>query len=229
MFLKLGFIPAKESPDLHLVLDRRAYLKKQLENRNWRADVAGFLGFFSSKNGQTGTRYKSAGDFEIVEGFKDDAGEVWDSIRAHFDLGIERTKQYLEWRYDPNWDDYKILSAIHGGETAGYAVYRTLHNHGPNSINLCEFLSRGDEETVYEELGKVLVRKAREEQAAFISAFGSCSIGCRSVLSKMGFAAPDLAFWKNKLRPTLYPFVNEERDRLKEAKRYYSLGDTDSA
>ena len=121
------------------------------------------------------------GDVEIADGFMEDAGSVWDSLKHGYDVGIERTKAYLEWRYHRHWGDYQILSAMRGGQTAGYAVFRAAAP-GSGRGRICELISKNDDVHVYQRLLKEVRRRSRAQGMIVLAASAACSPGHHAVL-----------------------------------------------
>lgn len=128
--------------------------------------------------------------YDMIPGFPEDVGTVWDSLKHRHDLGIERTKMYLAWRYHRIWGDYRILSAVRGTQTLGYVVFRTAMEHGEQRGRICELISAGDDMRVYRGLLKAAVTRCQTEGAVVLSASAACSQGCRTALRAAGFRYP---------------------------------------
>lgn len=215
---------------LVLVFERRRYLQKALGRR--AGSIAERLGLLSSESPGFGRPSEGLNeDYSIEEGFRADAGEVWDSVKSNFDLGIERSLDYLNWRYNKRWGDYVALSAIRNGRTAGYLVGRTTDSGGVRSLTLCEILSKDDEEATYIVLEKALLNVARRAGAAFISAFSSPLPGCNQAMSGSGFVDARISpvFGRKAVTPGLYLFDEKDRLRVRQANYFYSPGDSDFA
>jgi hypothetical protein len=69
----------------------------------------------------------SGQDFRILENhrFDDRIDGFWDRVKDHYAFIVERTKDYLNWRYcDPRGGNYVVKIAQGNGEVLGYIVTR---------------------------------------------------------------------------------------------------------
>lgn len=229
--IKNNYVSCGQTSHLVRVFDNKAYLRKRFGGIT--GDVLGLLGFFSPGDRHLGhsSGYKGI-EYQVVRGFRADVGEIWESVKRDYDLAIERTDKYLEWRYNEKWGDYVVLSALKNGKTAGYAVYATSRSYGVLNMNVCEIISRDDDETTHSVLVDTLLSAAQRDGMAFISIYGSCSQGSLRVLSEMGFVTQDFGLFFGRRRrasPLVRAYDPSERGRLSGARYFYSSGDTDTA
>jgi hypothetical protein len=60
-----------------------------------------------------------------IEKFSNEFNDFWVSIKTNYDFIIEKTPDYLNWRYaDPHGGNYRISVARENGELVGYLVTR---------------------------------------------------------------------------------------------------------
>lgn len=66
------------------------------------------------------------GQIVDLEGFDDRTDAVWDEAKTGFDFAVQRTHDYLNWRYaDPRSGRFDIRAAVDGHELVGYCVTKT--------------------------------------------------------------------------------------------------------
>lgn len=64
-----------------------------------------------------------AGQIVDLDRFDDRTDGVWNEARTHFEFAVERTQDYLNWRYaDPRAGRFDIRAAIDSGELIGFCV-----------------------------------------------------------------------------------------------------------
>jgi hypothetical protein len=168
----------------------------------------------------------------IKKGVLDDAFSVWESVRLRYDLGIERTTGYLNWRYNPSWANYEIFSALRNGETVGYVVCRRVDEGGIASLRICEILSKKDDEGAYGKLTQFVISKASSDGVAYVATSAGCSNTCAAVLKKEGFRNLENTFRRfvdsASSHSTLFCSNKSLRPRLGNSKWYRSAGDGDT-
>jgi hypothetical protein len=60
-----------------------------------------------------------------VSSFDDRINEFWDEMKDHYNFIVQRTREYVNWRYcDPRGGDYIIKMAEADGKILGYSVLR---------------------------------------------------------------------------------------------------------
>lgn len=62
--------------------------------------------------------------FSIAPSFSEDTYRLCDQLSANYDWIVERSRDYLDWRFTRNPDSYSICLAKYRGKTAGYAVFK---------------------------------------------------------------------------------------------------------
>jgi len=219
--IKQGGHDMGEAGELHLVLDLEAYLDSResgpIHKTLRRAELA-ILGAGQRRHAREG----SPGSLEPVRGFTKDAGSVWISIRDRFDIGLERTLQYLAWRYDRRWGDYQAVSLTKEDQTCGYIVTGTTTKRGLKITTIYELLARDDEPLIFEALIDGVIERSRSDGSVYLAVSGSSSRGALSSLRRAGFR-------KVRWGARYFTFLYEEdlRPRMADARAYQSLGDRD--
>ena len=73
----------------------------------------------------------SACTIRAVDRFDDRIDDFWQRAAAPYDFIVERTKDYMNWRYaDPRAGLFSIHLAEHDGELLGYSTLRVSHERG---------------------------------------------------------------------------------------------------
>jgi GNAT superfamily N-acetyltransferase len=219
--LREGAYDAGQASELHLVLDPSAYTSS-LESRPvrrmlWRAELA-----ISTIGSELLDLEGATDEYETVSGFTEDAGSVEAAVQSTFDLGLVRTREYLTWRYDPNWGDYETSSLLNRGMCSGYIVTRTVKQGSAQFTRILEFIARDDDPRTYRALLSVALEKARRGGSAQLAVSSALSDGCLRTLRRLGF--------RNARRAggyVLNPYDDSLRQNLRLARVYQSLGDRD--
>ena len=219
--IRRGGCDMGEAGELHLVLDRERYLRSRqgglVHKTLRRADLA-----LSGTGPGRHPVERTPGKSYLTKGFAEDAGSVWVSARDRFDLGLERTREYLEWRYDARWGDYQATSLVKGGQTCGYIVTAADTKTDSKLTRIYELLAGDDKPETYEVLIDAAVEAGLKEGSAYLTVSASGSDVSLSSLKRAGFRK---ARWG--ARYMVNPYEDDLRQRLVGAKVYQSLGDRD--
>jgi hypothetical protein len=84
-----------------------------------------------------------------IKKFDDTAKSFWDKVKNDYDFIIERTQEYLNWRYcDVKGGGYLILKAVELGNMVGFIVFR-VNNKRPEHpvgviVDLMSYKNRSD-------------------------------------------------------------------------------------
>jgi GNAT superfamily N-acetyltransferase len=227
--VKHGWVDFGIVKDLVWVLDSKDFLKRIQRNSVTKLFASVLLSFAAPRLNSTSSSGHNP-DFEVIPGFMEDAGVVWDSLKHEYDLGIERTKAYLEWRYHRTWGDYQILSAVRGSQTLGYVVFRIASTLGAERGYICELMSTHDNVQVYQTLLREIWRRSRAQGIISLSASSSCSRGLHAVLR--GTRSRILTLTMKRLRQnyghSVALFLQEgQRVQPGRLRWYHSIGDRD--
>ena len=156
------------------ILDRRRYFRSRYKKLSSR--ILGSVAVLPSYRPLRETHAEFLEGVNIVNEFMEDAGSVFSSIKKMVDIGIERSTEYLRWRYNASWGQYMILCAVRENETLGYAVQKIEEKRRAAGLLLCEFLARNDEEKIYAFLLNEVQKIARDAKAAYIAVSSSSSL-----------------------------------------------------
>jgi GNAT superfamily N-acetyltransferase len=220
---KLSHIDLGRADELHLILDRDDYLNAIGSNSIRRSFRKFSLALKRSRKAPP-SDVDPVAPLEFVEGFKGEIDPIWNSIRDRFDLGLERNRQYLTWRYDSRWGDYDVRCAREGDETLGYVVTRTKTKRGRTLTRICELIAKDDDPPTYSSMLEATIRRSIELGSAYVSISASMSEGCLESLKESGFRR----FGKR----ARYLLASSQSDcelqlLLQQARAYHSFGDRD--
>jgi hypothetical protein len=82
--------------------------------------------------------------FEIKDSIPSDIDieNFWVKIRDNYKITVERTPDYLKWRFFNNpFLDYKILTAYHNGNCLGFLIYRCEESGNFKIFRVIDFIS----------------------------------------------------------------------------------------
>jgi hypothetical protein len=117
----------------------RSLLRVPLRSAGWRHAVGVLIEATRRRLSRRGDRVSGsgrraprfAGRVEALERFDDRTDAVWEAAKQEFDFSIERTQDYLNWRYaDPRAGRFTIRAALEGDELLGYAVLKPHSDPG---------------------------------------------------------------------------------------------------
>jgi GNAT superfamily N-acetyltransferase len=239
-FMKKNWIDHGISTNFHCILNRKKFVNSRYNGFAMRAISGAILRLLRAHPRQPKPwQEENSGDarnIEIIEGgdFSSDIGTVWDSVKHKYNLGIERTREYLKWRYNSIWANYQVLTATRRAESVGYAVYRTVESKGVKAISICELIGKNHEKEVYERLLHEVLTRAYQEDSdiGFIIASAGRQTGYDGIINKKGFRNFERIIGAFRGLPSshriLYPVDPKDRDSLTHATWYYSPGDCDA-
>jgi GNAT superfamily N-acetyltransferase len=126
-------------------------------------------------------------EVRIVQRFDDSFTRLWDTVAGKFDLAVRRDAAYLNWKFvGAPHVRYSIAALLRDGQTAGYAVYRHLHEPRGRVTLLVDFLTDPADEEGFETLLRWVDREARHEDSDKIRAF-AMHAGFRQVMRRSGY------------------------------------------
>ncbi|MBI2834099.1 MAG: GNAT family N-acetyltransferase [Acidobacteria bacterium] len=113
--------------------------------------------------------------------------ELWDRVAPRFDLAVRRDEAYLNWKYaTPPHIRYSIAALRRDEGTAGYAVYRHVHEPRGRATIIADFLVDPDDETGLRTLVGWVDREARSADSDKIRCF-AMHAGFRRILRRSGY------------------------------------------
>jgi predicted N-acetyltransferase YhbS len=126
-------------------------------------------------------------EVRIVQRFDDSFTQLWEQLAGKFALAVRRDAAYLNWKFvGAPHVRYCIAALLREGRTAGYAVYRHLHEPRGRVTLLVDFLADPDDEQGVETLLRWIDREARQEDSDKIRAF-AMHAGFRQMMRRSGY------------------------------------------
>jgi GNAT superfamily N-acetyltransferase len=126
-------------------------------------------------------------EVRVIQRFDESFTELWERLRPKFDVAVRRDAAYLNWKFaTAPHVRYTIVALVRDGRTAGYAVYRHVHEPRGRVTLLVDFLADADDEEGVATLLHWIDREARQADSDKIRAF-ALHAGFRKVLRKSGY------------------------------------------
>jgi GNAT superfamily N-acetyltransferase len=126
-------------------------------------------------------------EVRVVHRFDESFTELWERIGPKFDVAVRRDAAYLNWKFaTAPHVRYTIAALLRDGKTAGYAVYRHVHEPRGRVTLLVDFLADPDDEEDVATLLHWIDREARQADSDKIRTF-ALHAGFRKVLKKSGY------------------------------------------
>jgi len=125
-------------------------------------------------------------EVRMVQRFDDSFTRLWEKLAGKFDLAVRRDAAYLNWKFvGAPHVRYSLAALLREGQTAGYAVYRHLHEPRGRVTLLVDFLADPEDEEGFETLLRWVDREARHEDSDKIRAF-AMHAGFRHLIRRSG-------------------------------------------
>jgi hypothetical protein len=132
------------------------------------------------------TRPLSA-EVRVIQRFDESYTALWDRLAPKFDVAVRRDAKYLNWKFaTAPHVRYSIAALVRDSGTAGYAVYRHLHEPRGRVTLLVDFLADPDDEQGIATLLRWVDREARQADSDKIRTF-AMHAGFRKILRKSGY------------------------------------------
>ena len=163
-------------------------------------------------------------EVRVIQRFDKSFTQLWDTLRPKFDLTVRRDAAYLNWKFaTAPHVRYTIAALVRDGQTAGYAVYRHVHEPRGRVTLLVDFLADPDDEEGLATLLHWIDREARQADSDKIRAF-VLHTGFRKILRKSGYfvVKSTMEFVVKINRADVTPEFYENTDRW-----HVTLGDSD--
>lgn len=219
--VKIGAADAGPASALLLVLDPGTYFAQAQGSPIQRAAFK--AGYFLRGIGfPRGQAAGTSSDSEIQSGLAEATDSVGEGIVKKFDVALVRSREYLEWRYAPQWGDYNIVSIVKGGESQGYAVTSSHTRGALKGVRLLEFVARDDTPKMYDLLLANVLRKARLQGSTHLTVSATTTGNAAQSLQRQGFRPTTK--WA---RFTLFAYEPMISARLAGSRVYHSFGDRD--
>jgi hypothetical protein len=126
-------------------------------------------------------------EVRVIQRFDESFTALWDKLAPKFDVAVRRDAAYLNWKFaTAPHVRYTMAALVRNGETAGYAVYRHVHEPRGRVTLLVDFLADPDDEEGLATLLHWIDREAVQADSDKIRAF-ALHAGFRKVLRKSGY------------------------------------------
>ena len=126
-------------------------------------------------------------EVRVIQRFDESFTQLWERLAPKFDVAVRRDAAYLNWKFaTAPHVRYTIAALVRDGKTAGYAVYRHVHEPRGRVTLLVDFLADPDDEEGVATLLHWIDREARQADSDKIRAF-ALHAGFRKVLRKSGY------------------------------------------
>ena len=126
-------------------------------------------------------------EVRLIQRFDDSFTGLWETLAPRFDLAVRRDAAYLNWKFaSAPHVRYTIASLVRDGRTAGYAVYRHLHEPRGRVTLLTDFLADPDDEDGFATLLRWVDREARDADSDKIRTFATHA-AFRRMLRRSGY------------------------------------------
>jgi hypothetical protein len=126
-------------------------------------------------------------EVRLLQRFDDSFTELWESLAPKFDLAVRRDAAYLNWKFaSAPHVRYSIASLVRNGRTAGYAVYRHVHEPRGRVTLLADFLADPSDEHGFSTLLRWVDREAQQADSDKIRTFATHA-AFRRMLRRAGY------------------------------------------
>jgi GNAT superfamily N-acetyltransferase len=163
-------------------------------------------------------------EVRMLSRFDDSFTELWDTLAPKLDLAVRRDAAYLNWKFaSAPHVRYSIVSLVRSGKTAGYAVYRHVHEPRGRVTLLADFLADPDDEQGLATLLRWIDREARQADSDKIRTFATHA-AFKRVLRRSGYfqVKSTMEFVIKVNSVDVDPAFYEDTDRW-----HVTLGDSD--
>ena len=126
-------------------------------------------------------------EVRLIQRFDESFTQLWEQLAPKFDFAVRRDAAYLNWKFaTAPHVRYTIAALVRDGKTAGYAVYRHVHEPRGRVTLLVDFLADPDDEAGIATLLHWIDREARQADSDKIRAF-ALHAGFRKALKRAGY------------------------------------------
>ena len=220
LFQKLRWPDVGPVPCLIKPLSRRAF-----RHPRWPVALNRFVSFLTWPIVLIIARARPlTAEVRVIQRFDDSFTKLWETLAPKFQLAVRRDAPYLNWKYaTAPHVRYCLAALVREGNTAGYAVYRHVHEPRGRVTLLVDFLVDPDDEPGFSTLLRWIDREARQADSDKIRTFAMHE-GFRRILRKSGyFVVKSTMEFVAKVNETdVGPQFYEDTDRW-----HVTLGDSD--
>ena len=183
LFQKLKWPDVGPVPCLVKPLSRRAF-----RHPRWPVPINRLISFLTWPLVLIVSRSRPlSAEVRVIQRFDDSFTSLWDRLAPKFELAVRRDAAYLNWKFaTAPHVRYSIAALVREGGTAGYAVYRHLHEPRGRVTLLVDFLADPEDEEGFETLLRWVDREARQADSDKIRTFAMNAV-FRRILRKSGY------------------------------------------
>lgn len=183
LFKKLRWPEVGPVPCLVKPLTRRA-----LRQPTWPEPVNRFISALTYPAVRVIARARPMrGETVVTRRFDEGFTALWERLAPRLDFAVRRDAAYLQWKYiAPPHVRYSVVALLRGGEPAGYAVYRHVHESRGRVTLLVDFLADPDDAAGFSTLLRWVDREARANDSDKIRTF-CLHEGFRAQLRRNGY------------------------------------------
>jgi GNAT superfamily N-acetyltransferase len=220
LFQKLRWPDVGPVPCLIKPLSRRAF-----RHPRWPVALNRFVSFLTWPIVLIIARARPlTAEVRVIQRFDDSFTKLWETLAPKFQLAVRRDAPYLNWKYaTAPHVRYYLAALVREGHTAGYAVYRHVHEPRGRVTLLVDFLVDPDDEPGVLTLLRWIDREARQADSDKIRTFAMHE-GFRRILRKSGYfvVKSTMEFVAKVNDADVGPEFYEDTDRW-----HVTLGDSD--
>ena len=126
-------------------------------------------------------------EVRLVQRFDESFTQLWERLAPKFDFAVRRDAAYLNWKFtNAPHVRYCVATLVRDGKTAGYAVYRHVHEPRGRVTLLVDLFADPDDEGGLATLLHWIDREARQEDSDKIRAF-ALHAAYRKALKRAGY------------------------------------------
>lgn len=174
-------------------------------------------------------------EIQRISQFPDEIDDFWKLVRSDYEVCLERTAAFLNWRFSKPFGEYQIYLArsVQNKKIVGYLVVKktTLLNI-QNVLDIVDLQVLPDEDKCVLNLIDTAINIAKNEELDLIHCRVPLWHRYSTLLSKRGFLCMDRLFsWLKIYQPRIvfYPFKKEESIPKIFRQWFYTYADTDYA
>ena len=230
-FLKLGWKDLSSVPEHTKILNYAAFTERKFKTPLYAQSGKLLLKAYSNLNHIPkilNTAKGANNEIQEVERFPDEIDTFWKRVRTNYPIIMERTSQFLNWKFSKQFGNYQVFLARSVKEKAiiGYIVLKKTSH----TIDIIDLITLPNEEKAMLQLIDVAISNGKIGGADSIRCWFPKWDKSVSTLKSKGFISPRPLSLRNKYTPQLilYNFTpNGPVPNIKEW--YYTYADTDYA
>lgn len=132
---KINIRKVCDIPQYIKIFKGREALSMYVGNRMLKAAGGVLVDLYSKAKAMAAKRTEKY-KIKEIEQFDQDFDAFWHKVRTDYPIAVERSSQYLNWRYLRSPEQYKIFASYSGDEIVGYIVAAMEDKRGKNGEKL---------------------------------------------------------------------------------------------